>query len=398
MQLPFVNDLQGFESVLPTPVRVGATSKYTGKGITIAFLDSGFYPHDDLIKPANRIEYFADARPEQVRENTGFSRPHVTSWHGTMVACVCAGNGFTSAYRYASLAPDACAVLVKTGNLHDRRIREADIWRALRWTIDNAKRWNVRVVNISVGGDFPSIGKLTPLDLLVEEGVTSGLVIICASGNSGAKRIIPPASAPGAITVGGLNDHNTLDRSRHSMYHSSFGRGARGVTKPELIAPAQWVAAPMLPHTKTYHEAQFLWQLERANDKALARLLRTPEAGVRIRSETLRRPLSEIRLVVRERMNDQKLIHPNYQHVDGTSFAAPIVSSVVAQMLEADPALTPRQVKQILIQTAVPLGDVAIERQGAGAVDAGAAVEATLRMRARASRDLAHRANGANGA
>jgi serine protease AprX len=44
---------------------------------------------------------------------------------------------------------------------------------------------------------------------------------------------------------------------------------------------------------------------------------------------------------VRQRINDQKFIHPHYQHVDGTSFAAAIVSAAVAQMLEANPALTP---------------------------------------------------------
>ena len=392
MQLPFVNDLQDVELPIPTPLRVHATPKYTGKGITIAFLDSGFYPHDDLTQPNNRILYFADARPDPssfdsrsggsgVRENVGFSTPHVTSWHGTMVTCACIGNGFTSMYRYPGIAPDASAVLVKTGNLKDRRIRESDIFRALRWTIDNAHRWDVRIINISLSGDIPSDGKLTPLDLLVEEGVANGLVIVCAAGNSGMKKIIPPASAPSAITVGGLNDHNSLDRARHAMFHSSYGRGARGVTKPEIIAPAEWVAAPMLPRTKTHNEAQFLWKIERANDKELARILRTKEALARISLETLSKPLDEIRRVIRARMNNQKFIHPHYQHVDGTSFATPIVSSVAAQMLEANPSLTPAQVKHILIDTAEPLDDAPLERQGAGVVNAGAAVDAALRSK-----------------
>ena len=400
MQLPFVNDLQDIELPLPTPLRVNASPKFTGKGITIAFLDSGFYPHDDLTQPTNRISYFADARPDPstgsgcIRENVGFSTPHATSWHGTMVTCACIGNGFASMYRYAGIAPDACGVLVKTGNMRDRRIRESDIQRALRWTIDNAQRWGVRIINISVGGDFPSTGKMTPLDLLVEEGVAAGLVIVCAAGNSGAKKIMPPASAPSAITVGGLNDHNTLDRSRHGMYHSSYGRGAHGVTKPEVIAPAQWVAAPMLPRTKTHNEAQFLWKIERANDKELARILRTKEAKARISLETLSKPLDEIRRVIRARMNDQKFVHPHYQHADGTSFAAPIVSAIAAQMLEANAALTPRQVKQILISTAVPLDDVSLERQGAGVVNAGAAVEAALKLLPRRREETEPRRSG----
>jgi hypothetical protein len=60
--------------------------------------------------------------------------------------------------------------------------------------------------------------------------------------------------------------------------------------------------------------------------------------------------------------------------------AAPIVSGIVAQMLEANPSLTPAQVKEILMVTADPLNDAPAERQGAGAVNGGRAVAAALRM------------------
>lgn len=381
VQLPFINDLEDVELVLPTPLRVNADARYTGKGVTIAFLDSGFYPHPDLTQPNNRILRFADARTTPVRENVGFSLPLVSSWHGTMTSCVCAGNGFMSMYRYAGVAPDASVVLVKTGNPHNNRIREEDIYRALRWLLDHAWRFAVRVVNISLGGDVPSNGKLTPLDQLVEDAVAAGLVVVCAAGNSGTRRITPPASAPSAITVGGVNDHNSLDRSRHTLYHSSYGRGGRGATKPEIIAPAQWIAAPMLPRTKVHNEAQFLWKIERATDAELARLLQTKEARRRISAETMNKPFDYLRRVVRQQINDQKFIHPHYQHVDGTSFAAAIVSSIVAQMLEANPALTPAEVKRILIETAEPLAHVSLERQGAGVVNARAAVDQALKLK-----------------
>ena len=67
---------------------------------------------------------------------------------------------------------------------------------------------------------------------------------------------------------------------------------------------------------------------------------------------------------------------PHYQHVDGTSFAAPIVTSVVAQMLEACPTLTPRAVREVLIATARPLPHIPRERQGYGLVQPLAAVQA----------------------
>src|SRR3954465_10094881 len=40
---------------LSPPLRLDADDRFTGKGVTIAFLDSGFYPHVDLTTPANRI-------------------------------------------------------------------------------------------------------------------------------------------------------------------------------------------------------------------------------------------------------------------------------------------------------------------------------------------------------
>ena len=41
--------------MLSTPLRLDADERFTGKGVTIAFLDSGFYPHVDLTTPENRI-------------------------------------------------------------------------------------------------------------------------------------------------------------------------------------------------------------------------------------------------------------------------------------------------------------------------------------------------------
>ena len=49
------NITETIEQALPVPVRMDADERYTGRGVTIAFLDSGFYAHKDLIEPANRI-------------------------------------------------------------------------------------------------------------------------------------------------------------------------------------------------------------------------------------------------------------------------------------------------------------------------------------------------------
>jgi serine protease AprX len=84
------------------------------------------------------------------------------------------------------------------------------------------------------------------------------------------------------------------------------------------------------------------------------------------------------RSLVLQRIAHEKLITSDYKHVDGTSFAAPIVASIVAQMLEARPSLTPAEVKHILMITATSLPNVPREIQGYGVVQADKAIEAPL--------------------
>ena len=74
----------------------------------------------------------------------------------------------------------------------------------------------------------------------------------------------------------------------------------------------------------------------------------------------------------------KKFISPDYMHVDGTSFAAPIVSSVAAQMLEANPTLTAGEIRNILLQTAAPLATYDITRQGYGRLQPKVAVYAAM--------------------
>ncbi|MCI0554401.1 MAG: S8 family serine peptidase [Anaerolineae bacterium] len=368
------------KQLLLTPVRVQANPNFTGRGVTVAFLDSGFYPHPDLVRPKNRILCYVDATGRVPIEKQNFKKPIATSWHGLMTSTICAGNGFMSGHLYRGLAEKAKLVLVKTGNLRGRGIHDRDLTRALTWVLKNHERFNIRIVNISLGGDNPTTGKFTELDELVEEAVSRGIVIVAAAGNTGRRIIVPPASAPSAITVGGLNDQNHLDPRYRRLYWSSYGRGINGVRKPDVIAPAMWLAAPMLPKTRTHNTALYLWRLAHASDTELSKLLGSKHAQIRFSKKTLDLPLPEIRYDIQEQMNGQKFIHPHYQHVDGTSMSAPIVSGIAAQMLEANPSLKPTQVKEILMMTADPLNDAPAERQGAGTVNAGRAVAAALRV------------------
>jgi serine protease AprX len=178
------------------------------------------------------------------------------------------------------------------------------------------------------------------------------------------------------LTVGGLDDKNRLPFSGYDMYHSSFGPTIDGLQKPEVIAPGIWVAAPILPGTPTAGQAALLARLASAPDVELRAILEDAR-GTDVDLDAaagLEPPL--LRQLVGAKLRDNNVISGAYKHVDGTSFAAPIVSSLAAQMLEANPALAPRQVKRLVLQTARRLQHVEVDRQGWGVVNARAAVAA----------------------
>ena len=102
--------------VLSTPLRMDADERFTGRGVTMAFLDSGFYPHHDLTKPQNRIlAYHSLVAAEG--DKTTLETPDPSSWHGMMTSVVAAGNGGLSNGFYRGIAPDAKVVLVKLARI-----------------------------------------------------------------------------------------------------------------------------------------------------------------------------------------------------------------------------------------------------------------------------------------
>ncbi len=94
----------------------------------------------------------------------------------------------------------------------------------------------------------------------------------------------------------------------------------------------------------------------------------------------LDRPVHSIRQIITLKIRRENVITKHYKYVDGTSFSAPIVSSVAAQMLEANPHLSPSEVKKLLISTAERLPHYEVDRQGWGVIDPRRAVEAALSM------------------
>jgi serine protease AprX len=353
--------------ILPTPLRLDADPRFTGKGVTICFIDSGFYPHPDLIVHTKRIKVFKDitkSRSPKIPPSQGLDN---TMWHGTMTSVVCAGDGYCSNGLYKGIASDAELVLLKVMN-EDGHITTENIVKALKWVLNNYKKYDIRIVNMSLGDDNATSYKQSEIDQLAEQLVELGIVIVAAVGNDENGTIKPPANSPHVIAVGGIDDDNSLTDIT-GLYHSSYGATVDGLQKPELIANAIWIAAPILPGTKEQHEAELLYGFLKEENAQLLTVIakhfsetQLPEIVSHSNDVTF------IREAIVKRIKQCKYILPGYMHVDGTSFAAPIVCSVIAQMLEAYPQLTPAMIREVLFSTAKRIENFPAERQGFGVI------------------------------
>jgi serine protease AprX len=356
--------------ILPIPQRLAAHPDYSGKGITICFIDSGFYPHPDI---KNRILCIEDL---SASNTSSVTVPNSNSWHGTMTAVVGTGDGTSSNGVYQSLAASAKLVLLKVAD-QEGKISGENIAKAIHWAIDHRKKFAIRILNLSVTDDWATSYRVNIVDQAIQKATDAGIVVVVAAGNDEHALVKAPANSPHAITIGGLNDHNTLHPIHQSWYPSTFGTTVDGLQKPDLIAPAIWIPAPILPLTKAHEQARLLFSLAQTQDSRYlkAKYINTAKQ-FGFESSLVFSNDEGIRQKLQTEIGQRKLITPDYQHADGTSFAAPIVSGIVAQMLEANPNLTPQKVKEVLGKTARTLPNVPSERQGAGVVHALNAVKA----------------------
>ena len=331
--------------------------------MTIAFLDAGFHLHPDLLYPRNRIAAYVDVTSD--REPLTDKTPMLWNWHGTMTSVIACGSGYLSNGIYRGIADQAQVALVKVSK--QASILRRDVARGLRWVLENQERYNIKVVNISLGvGQQDISSEMSLVDHWVDKVVEAGMSVVVAAGND-AGPVSSPAKSPRAITVGGYFDHVG------ELYSSSFGITPDGVHKPDLLGPAALVASPILHNSP---------QQERA--EALVRLLNDPEASLKdligpaeLDPNAGDLSASDLRSEIEGRVAGFKVVSPHYEHADGTSVAAPLISSVIAQMLEVEPNLTPEEIRRILVLTAERLPQVPAYRQGHGVINAAKALQLT---------------------
>ncbi len=253
-------DAEAAFGVLPTSLRLHADPRFCGKGITIALVDAGFYPHSDLVQPRNRIRVWADAtvdpvsvfhfEPEETPTWPDWNGARDWQWHGTMTTTVAAGNGFLSHGLYSGLAHAAELVLIQVRD-SGGHISSASIHRALEWILKNGLELGVRTVSLSVSGDPVSPLAGNAVDEAVAALVDAGISVVAAAGNDGQRSLLPPATAPLALTIGGIDDKNTFSHDEIALWHSNYGTASNEVPKPDLVAPSIWVAAPVLPQPRS---------------------------------------------------------------------------------------------------------------------------------------------------
>jgi serine protease AprX len=318
--------LQAFADYAPQAVGADLawqTPGVTGKGITVAVLDTGVAPHADL-SPNTRLIGWVDLV-------NGNAQPYDDNGHGTHVAGLVAGNGYTAAVQGYNIslkrtAPDTQIVGVKVldatgaGNV-------STVIAGINWAITNRARYNIRILNLSLGHPVAESYATDPLCQAVERAWKAGLVVVVAAGNMGRSVANDPTSAPNygsiaspgndpyVITVGAMNTCDTPSRADDVIAsYSSRGPSAIDfVLKPDIVAPGNEIESLAAPGSTlaVQYPGNFVNPAE-YNGKG---------------------PLAYFRL-------------------SGTSMATPIVAGAAAMLLQFNPQLSPDTIKARLMLSA----------------------------------------------
>lgn len=243
-------------------------------------------------------------------------------WYASHVAGIIGGNGSASKKVYTGIAPKCNLIGVKVlNNKGDGNI--SDVLAGLQWIIDNKKKYNIRIVNISVGATTKN--EQDESSMLVK-GVNAvwdaGLVVVVAAGNNGPNpmSISIPGISRKVITVGSSDDNYTVEvfGSKKKDY-SGRGPTSTCIKKPDIIAPGSSIVSCHVLKRKSY--------------------------------KTKNKNSSTV-----------------YTIKSGTSMSTPIVSGAIALLLSRNPKLTNRDVKLKLKTSTIDLGH-SWSKQGWGLIN-----------------------------
>ena len=211
----------------------------TGRNVGVAVIDSGVSAQHSALK--NRVVASVDFTASgSGRDDYG---------HGTHVAGII---GETGKDGLTGMAPGSWLVSLKVLGA-DGSGNTSDVIEAIDWAIKNRARFNIRVINLSLGRPVLESYLDDPLCQAAQRAVDAGIVVVAAAGNFGKTDdgravvggIIAPGNTPSVLTVGAINTKGTARRSDDLMatYSSRGPTALDGVLKPDLVAPGNRIVA-----------------------------------------------------------------------------------------------------------------------------------------------------------
>ena len=305
-----------------------------GSNIAVAVIDSG-------IRGSGKLNFKElDAR------NTSNSRiVYSQSWisdgwgtadhfgHGTHVAGLIGGNGFYSTgtqytETFKGIAPNVNFVNLRVLDQNGEG-QDSNVIAAIQTAISLQKKYNIRVINLSLGRPVFESYALDPLCQAVEAAYQAGIVVVVSAGNLGRDdsfqndgygTITAPANDPYVITVGAMKMMGTPDRGDDliATYSSKGPTIIDHIAKPDLVAPGN-------------------------------KLVSLLSGGAMLSSSFTS---NDVPLSAYQTGQTYGLPSTSYYVMSGTSMAAGVASGAVALLLEANPQMTPDQVKARLMKTA----------------------------------------------
>ena len=335
---------------------------FDGSGVTVAVIDSGINPWliDLLDDGTNR------RRVVQSVDFTAKGKIDDLFGHGSHVAGIIVGDGsssYTLGKNYTGMAAAASLLNLRVLDEYGRGY-VSNVIAAIDYAISVRTTWNVRVINLSLAA--PPIDSYVndPLCRAVGRAVQAGIVVVASAGNFGQDpygnkiygSITSPGISPAAMTVGAVYTRGTNARSDDviapfSSRGPTLSHSTNPITgtvvydnlaKPDLVAPGARIVS-----------------LERDNN-----YLVTTYPAIHV---------------------DGTKTNSRYMMLSGTSMSAGVVSGAAALMLQANPSLTPNQVKAILMYTAQIMNGPDLFEQGAGLLNVDGAVRVAAAMSSKAA-------------
>ncbi|HEV8424344.1 MAG TPA: S8 family peptidase [Actinomycetes bacterium] len=299
----------------------------TGRGVTVAVVDTGVATNlPDLNGRLVPVTNDLTGGTEPCKNLSGELNCNDSYGHGTFIAGLIAGNGASSGGKWKGVAPEASILSVKTAGA-DGAADVSNILAAIQWVVSFKDRYNIRVLNLSLGTDSTQSWRTDPFNYAVERAWAAGIAVVVAASNRGPDpgSISKPADDPWVITVGATDDRGTTSLGDDLLPDfSGHGPAAEGVAKPDVAAPGAHVISLRAPGSTI--DSRFPWYVDGA-----------------------------------------------YRRASGTSMATGVVAGSVALMLQANPGFTPDRVKYALTATARDAVSDDPMAVGAGLVDANAA-------------------------